>query len=309
MAYGIQVIGAASLDHSGATSDEQLIHLWLEASCGSSHTRRAYLKDVESMTMACAAPLRALTFAQVSRWASGLTGAPSSIARRISAAKSLLSFGHETGYLPYNVGLPLKPPKLRNNLAQRILTEEEMVRILAASSDPVPLFTPGGRSLGAPPGRNHCLLRLLYTTGARVSEISGLDWEHIQPTASGAAITLHGKGGKTRHVFVGDGMAQELAAFRQPEAQGADPVFVGRLGRRLGARGILDVIKVIAKKAGITKPVSPHWFRHARASHALDRGAPIQMVQADLGHESLTTTSRYVHARPNDGSARFLVVG
>ena len=66
------------------------------------------------------------------------------------------------------------------------------------------------------------------------------------------------------------------------------------------------IVRQAADRAGIELPVSPHWFRHAHASHALDRGAPIHLVQATLGHASITTTGRYLHARPNDSSSRFL---
>jgi hypothetical protein len=65
-------------------------------------------------------------------------------------------------------------------------------------------------------------------------------------------------------------------------------------------------VRAAAARAGIALPVSPHWFRHAHASHALDRGAPIHLVQATLGHTSITTTGRYLHARPQDSSSRFL---
>ena len=65
-------------------------------------------------------------------------------------------------------------------------------------------------------------------------------------------------------------------------------------------------MKRAAARAGIDLPVSPHWFRHAHASHALDRGAPIHLVQATLGHASIATTGRYLHARPRDSSSRYL---
>jgi integrase/recombinase XerD len=68
----------------------------------------------------------------------------------------------------------------------------------------------------------------------------------------------------------------------------------------------LRIVRKAAERAGIELPVSPHWFRHAHASHALDRGAPIHLVQATLGHASITTTGRYLHARPSDSSSRFL---
>ena len=70
--------------------------------------------------------------------------------------------------------------------------------------------------------------------------------------------------------------------------------------------GIWRIVKAAAQRAGIEGPVSPHWLRHAHASHALDRGAPIHLVQATLGHASITTTGRYLHARPKESSSKFL---
>lgn len=293
-------------NHSGASTDQQLIELWLSSSSGSRHTRDAYVRDVARFLAHAQKPLGALTLADVLGWASTLVGgAESSTARRLSACKSLLSFAHKTGYITFNVGAAVRLPKLRNNLAQRILTEEELVRLVAASSDPVRTLPPGGCLFGSPQRRNHALLRLLYVSGARVSELCALNWEHIQPSQYGATLTLHGKGGKTRHVLVPQATADELASFRDGSPD-HHPVFVTRQNKRMGAHAVWALIKVIAKKAGILKPVSPHWFRHARASHALDRGAPISMVQADLGHASVATTGRYLHARPGDGSARYL---
>ena len=80
-----------------------------------------------------------------------------------------------------------------------------------------------------------------------------------------------------------------------------------RKGRgALQPNAVLRIVRTAAERVGIEAPVSPHWFRHAHASHALDRGAPIHLVQATLGHASITTTGRYLHARPADSSNRFL---
>jgi site-specific recombinase XerD len=77
-------------------------------------------------------------------------------------------------------------------------------------------------------------------------------------------------------------------------------------GEPLTDSGIWRIVKQAAQRAGIEVPVSPHWLRHAHASHALDRGAPIHLVQVTLGHASITTTGRYLHARPKESSSKFL---
>src|SRR5207302_10232771 len=85
-----------------------------------------------------------------------------------------------------------------------------------------------------------------------------------------------------------------------------EAVFASRSGKPLDRGRVRDIVRGAAERAGINGQVSPHWLRHAHASHALDHGAPIHLVQATLGHSSVATTSRYLHARPGDSSARFL---
>jgi site-specific recombinase XerD len=79
-------------------------------------------------------------------------------------------------------------------------------------------------------------------------------------------------------------------------------------GLGLDCSRILQIVREAARRAGIDAPVSPHWLRHAHASHALDHGAPLHLVQATLGHASVATTSRYLHARPDQSSAAYLLL-
>jgi len=87
-----------------------------------------------------------------------------------------------------------------------------------------------------------------------------------------------------------------------------DPVFRSRKGGALDPSQVHRIVGKAARRAGIKAPVSPHWLRHAHASHALDRGAPIHLVQATLGHASVATTGKYLHARPSESSAKYLAV-
>jgi integrase/recombinase XerD len=99
---------------------------------------------------------------------------------------------------------------------------------------------------------------------------------------------------------------QQLQALRG-EAKAADPVFPSRKGGgSLDVSQVRRIVYLAARQAGLEQKVSPHWMRHAHASHALDRNAPIHLVQATLGHASVSTTGRYLHARPTDSSAFYL---
>jgi site-specific recombinase XerD len=135
---------------------------------------------------------------------------------------------------------------------------------------------------------------------------------------------VFGKGGKTRAVLLSASTWKVLAALRaeasrqvgdMPDADAklapasADaPVFLSRKGGALDPSAVHRVVKAAAARAGLPGEVSAHWLRHAHASHSLDRGAPIHLVQATLGHASVATTGRYLHARPSESSARFLGV-
>jgi integrase/recombinase XerD len=163
--------------------------------------------------------------------------------------------------------------------------------------------------LALEPGkRNQVLLRLLYIAGLRVSEIVDLKWRDLQPRTDGGQVTVFGKGSKTRVVLLPNAIWRELLRFRQHAAHDA-PIFASRSGGgHLDPSMVERIVTKAAARAGVEGKVSPHWLRHSHATHALERGAPIHLVQATLGHASVATTGRYLHARPTDSSARYLPV-
>ena len=278
---------------SDASSDDQLIELWLHER--SLHTQRAYRADVGRFRAWAAKPLRAVTLADLQNFANSLTQcAGASRYRTLSAVKSLIAFGHRLGYLPFDVGRALRLPSVRNRLNERILSEAELHRILSLEPKP----------------RNRAILTLLYASGVRVSELCALAWRDLQPNGEAGQITVFGKGGVTRSIQLPPSVWQLVLTLRPKNPDPDDPVFRSRKNIKncgfLQPVAILRVVRAAATRAGIDLPVSPHWFRHAHASHALDRGAPIHLVQATLGHVSVTTTGRYLHARPQDSSSRFL---
>lgn len=275
-----------------ASGDDQLIELWVHAR--SPHTQRAYRADVGRFRAWAGKPLHAVALADLQTFANTLDGADASRYRTLSAVKSLLAFGHRLGYLPFDVGRALRLPAVRNRLNERILSEADLHRVLSLEPNP----------------RNRTILTLLYASGVRVSELCALAWRDLQPNGGGGQITVFGKGSVTRSVQLPASVWQIIVGLRPKNPALTDPVFRSRKGGKNGGFlqpvAVLRVVRAAAKRAGIGLPVSPHWFRHAHASHALDRGAPIHLVQATLGHVSVTTTGRYLHARPQDSSSRFL---
>jgi integrase/recombinase XerD len=155
--------------------------------------------------------------------------------------------------------------------------------------------------------RNRALLRLFYAAGLRVSELCGLSWVDLQARDDAGQVTVYGKGGKTRVVLLPPSVWRELVALGSSQDVRA-PLFRSHKGGHLHSSAAWRIVRKAARRAGLAVPVSPHWFRHAHASHAMDRGAAVHLVASTLGHASLATTSRYLHARPSDSSARYLAV-
>jgi integrase/recombinase XerD len=272
-------------------SIDQLLDLWLHGK--SPQSQRAYRSDIKQfLDFVELKPLTQVTLNDVQRWANVLVIEGKSSAtqsRKLSAIKSLLRFGHRIGYLPFDVGNPVELPKTKNTLAERILSQLEVMTMIALE----------------PSQRNKLLLQFLYITGARVSEISAIRWRDIKTNGERGQATLFGKGSETRIVPIPSGLFQQLLSLKGEQSQD-EPLFKSRKHGALQPNQIREIVAIAGKRAGIEGNVSPHWLRHSHASHSLDRGAPIQLVQNTLGHKSVAVTTRYLHARPGDGSSLYL---
>ncbi len=272
-----------------ANNDNQVVAMWLHGRPPT--TQRAYSYEVQGLLAAVGKPLAQITLGDLQGYSSTLEPqAPATRARAINAVKSLFSFAQRIGYLKFNPAAAIQGPKIKNTLAERILPEAQVHRLLALE----------------PRHRNLVLLLLLYAAGLRVSEVCGLKWRDLQEREGAGQITVYGKGGKTRVVLLSLATWTELITLRD-DAGGDNAVFASRKGKgHLHPAQVHRIVQAAAIRAGIEGAVSPHWLRHAHASHALDRGAPIHLVQATLGHASVATTGKYLHARPDDSSARYL---
>lgn len=261
----------------GANSDEAVFRAWL-GSKRSPHTRRAYVADVAAFRAVVKSPMASVALQELQDWAASLRGSEKSRARRIAAVRSLFRFAFRVGYIRFDPAAVIPVPQAKNTLAERILSQDEVKRMLSVKHD-------GAR-----------LLRFLYASGARLEEALRLTWRDFQPREGGGQVTLFGKRSKTRVVRLSQKQIESLGTPGRPD----EPIFP--VSQRTARRQI----RAIANAAGISKNVSPHWLRHAHASHALERGASLPLVQATLGHEDVATTGNYVHVRPTESSARFL---
>ncbi len=209
--------------------------------------------------------------------------------------KSLLSYGHKLGYMPFNAGVAIKvrPDQSQARLAQRIISEVEVGLLIRAALTK----------------RDRVLLQTTYAGGLRVSEIVALKWSDVIERDARLQLSVTGKGGRVRQVLLPKKVSRSLLALRG-DAAANNPVFASRKkGGHLSEHSVHVMVKRTAKRAGINEAVSPHWLRHAHGSHAIDRGASLPEVQATLGHANVATTSGYLHARPDSSSALYLDQG
>ena len=221
----------------------------------------------------------------------GASQARSSVARHVVSIRTLHRFAAAEGLAPDDPTADVSPPKLEQRLP-KALSVDEVTRILEAPDR--------GEVVGL---RDAALLELLYGTGARVSEVCGLDVDEVSAAlaAPETGLRLLGKGSKERVVPLGSYAAAALEAYlvrsRPALAMAAarhDPaLFLNLRGRRLSRQSAWAVLQSVARAAGITTDVSPHSLRHSSATHLLDGGADLRVVQELLGHASVATTQIY----------------
>lgn len=209
-------------------------------------------------------------------------------ARAISSVKALYRFLDAEGALP--AGNPcdkLSAPKI-NPYLPTVLSVEEVLTIL----DSVDLSRPEGH-------RNRCILEVLYSCGLRVSELVSLKISDIFPDEQ--FIRVFGKGSKQRLVPIGEPAIRAIRLYRQVRDAGPvqkaaeDILFLNQRGGKMSRVAVFNIVKEQARIAGIRKEISPHTFRHSFATHLVENGADLRVVQQMLGHESILTTEIYTH--------------
>ncbi len=303
-----------------------LVQRWLAEK--SAQTQEEYSRDIEQFVGFVDLPLRYVTLGHLQEYREHLKSqdyARSSRKRKLSAVKSLFTFGTKLRFFAHNVGAALSTPTVRNDRAERILSEADLWAILRDEKDL----------------RNHVLLRLFYASGGRISDLEDLRWRDLKDRPdlegpngrSGGQVTFFGKGGKTRAVTLYSKVWSLIIRLRddeKAEGYGApdDPVFRSQVGGCVSRTQIWRIVKKAATRAGVkltqktdaegalkrnedgdpikVSEVSPHWFRHAHASHALQKGADLELVRETLGHESIETTKTYLHAQPGKSSSYYV---
>lgn len=260
-------------------------------------TVRAYRADLRSLVESVGdLPLDEVDLEHLRTWQWDATRAglaKSTAARRTAAVRGFFAWAHEDGVVEVDPSRRLVPPK-RGRSLPTVATADALAEVLRTAAE----ATIEGHAVAL---RDHALLELLYGSGARVSEICGLDVDDIDQERR--TLRLRGKGDKERVVPFGGPAAHALDAYLvrgRPalvaRGSSAGPaVFLGARGARLGSRAVHALVsRAVAPVVG-ARSVGPHALRHSAATHLLDGGADLRTVQEILGHASLGTTQIYTH--------------
>ncbi|MEX6691206.1 site-specific tyrosine recombinase XerD [Danxiaibacter flavus] len=271
------------------------VYLQMEKSL-SDHSVEAYLRDVDKLTEYLSASGNGKSPQEVHlndlhhfvQWVAELGMTPTSQARIISGIKAFFKYCLIENIVSADPSTLLEAPKLKRALPD-VLSFEEIEAIISQ----IDHSKPDG-------GRNKAILETLYSCGLRVSELVNLKISALYLDVG--FIRVIGKGDKERLVPIGSEAIKYIKIYRenirvhQPVQKNfEDILFLNKHGKSLSRIMIFYIIKELAKKAGITKNISPHTFRHSFATHLVEGGADLRAVQEMLGHESITTTEIYTH--------------
>ncbi|MFK2902444.1 tyrosine recombinase XerC [Dyella ginsengisoli] len=280
-------MAAATPDNAQAQLDAWLTRLGSERQA-SPHTLAGYRRDLDKllryMQAQQLAGFEALDPHHLRRFIAaehraGL--APKSLQRLLSSCRSLFRHLSREGLLTHDPALGVRGPKVHRKLPQVLDVDE------AAS-----LIEGGGE--GALAVRDRAMLELFYSSGLRLSELTGLHWQDLD--LDGGEVRVLGKGSKTRIVPVGRHAVNALRALGVAEGMAPQsPVFRGRGGASISPRTVQARLKTLALAHGSAKRIHPHLLRHTFASHMLESSGDLRAVQELLGHADIATTQIYTH--------------
>jgi integrase/recombinase XerC len=253
----------------------------------SSHTLRAYRKDLEIFFDYAKTEPEGIDMIDVRGFvAEQIKGGmnKTTVGRRLSCIRSFFKFLHREGYIKSNPAKLVSNPKVPK-LLPRFLSVDEVFSLVEK---------PEG--IGFIPVRDKAILELLYSSGLRVSELSGLNIEDLN--IKEALIKIRGKGKKERIVPVGSKAIDALKSYmieRMLLKSKDKALFLNRMGTRLTDRGVRRIVVKYARDLAMYGQISPHTMRHTFASHLIQGGADLRVIQELLGHSSLSTTQKYTH--------------
>jgi len=283
------VTSASNTENHNFYINQFITHITLEKGLAE-NTRKSYLSDLKNFFSYLKE--RNIDFLHITHkhideylWNKKMQGyKPSSIFRMMESIRAFYKFLFSENIIKEDITINLVAPKVPRRLPQ-ILSVSEVERILSLPDINKPMGL-----------RDRAILELLYATGLRISEIVSLDIKDVN--LHGGYLICKGKGHKERVVPIGDIAKKMLEKYittvRNKKAfLECNALFVNKSGRRFSRVGLWKVIKRYVKMSGIQKKITPHIFRHSFATHLLQHGADLRVIQEMLGHSSISTTEIY----------------
>jgi integrase/recombinase XerD len=273
-------------DFSGATGDDHVIELWIHDKAVT--TKKIYQRHVKHFLGFLGKAIASVTLADVYSWADTLGNLkPSTIKSRLYTIKSLISFCHKIGYIPFNVSAVVKPPKVANTVHQKALKPVQVKALVDAAKTT----------------RDALIIRLGYYSAMRVSELSSLTWGSLHDNI----LTFVGKGSKQASIKIPQWLVDELLTLKTADSTDDSPVFKSKKGGHLTRQQIGRIVKGAAVEAGESNKVSCHWLRHSHITNALNEGIDLKVVSLTARHASCAfTLDHYRSVNPDASSATAL---
>ena len=242
-----------------STNDAGILAMWI-AQSNSENTRQQYARVAAAFLSYVGKPLQAIALGDLQSWQASLTGEPN------------------TGYIGLNPAVMLKAEKSVETKHIKTLSEEQVIRLVTSAN------------LGK---RDEAIVRVLYSSAMRVSELCGLQWKDVVEAGNRAILVIRGKGGKTRESGISASAYAAMKALRNG-ANGESFVFLSNRRQQMDRTTINHLFVKLSAIVG--KDISPHWLRHSHITHSLQRGANPTDVMNQAGHSSLAVTTTYAHS-------------
>ncbi|MEW6570766.1 MAG: tyrosine recombinase XerC [Nitrospirota bacterium] len=253
----------------------------------SAHTLRAYRKDLYDFFKYSQTEPDTIDVVEVRGFVAGQMRSglnKTTVSRRLSSVRSFFKFLYKEGFIKTNPAKLVSSPKIPK-LLPRFLTVDDVFSLVEK---------PGG--IGFIPARDKAILELLYSSGIRVSELTSLNMDDVN--VKERLLKVKGKGRKERIVPVGSKAVDSIKSYlveRILLKGKKKALFLNRSGSRLSDRQVRRIVVKYARSVAINSKIGPHTLRHSFASHLLQGGADLRVIQELLGHSSLSTTQKYTH--------------
>lgn len=271
--------------------DLQVVGQWLAIRMSSPNTVSNYRYTAKQLFEFMQKPLASVTIEDATNfygWLRARGYSQSSQKNKLDIVSGLFEFARQMDVVRKNPFRLIQRPKPKATLSERILTPDEVQKLIDAADTE----------------RNKALLRMLYFSAGRASEVIALKWADLKAREGGGQVTLYGKENITRAVLIPSPFWEELEAHR---GKNWEYVFPGtKKGKPLNRKSVWYIVNQAGIKAGLGMNISPHWLRHAHATEALENGAPLHLLKESLGHRSIATTAKYLHTRPMESSSSYL---